>query len=115
MNRATLFNNWNCWNFHHYLTVQKTRLKLFCSCVIRRSPAPDEHRICLFATMLFLVYYIGRYANEISVFFNLRVVSKSPAEISTPIKLSRKFALFSKSVPLVYSVSTVPFIVMQFF
>ncbi len=65
--------------------------------------------------MLFLVYYIGRYANEISVFFNLRVVSKSPAEISTPIKLSRKFALFSKSVPLVYSVSTVPFIVMQFF
>ncbi len=31
---------------------QNVCLKVFCACVVSKSPAPDEHRLCLFAYLL---------------------------------------------------------------
>ncbi len=69
---------------------KKNVLNYFFACVVSRSPAPDEHWLCLFTTMLIctalgiFLWLIFKW-DVASVFFNLHVVSKSPAEISTPI------------------------------
>ncbi len=38
--------------FSPLFNAQKTCLKLFWACVVSRSPAPDEHRLCLFVTVI---------------------------------------------------------------
>lgn len=54
-------------------------------------PTPD-HQLCLFATLhyfvLFLLDCVGLYGDKVavSVFFNLRNVSRSPAGLQTLIR-----------------------------
>ncbi len=71
---------------------KKHVLKLFYVCVVSRSPAPDKHRLRLFATTLIcaalgILHWSGRYVNEMLRLCSLicALSVNHPAEISMPI------------------------------
>ncbi len=59
-------NYWYIFTGMPLFNAPKKHVKLFCACVVSRSPSPDEHRLCLFVTTLLCAALgiFGWYVNE---------------------------------------------------